>query len=145
MTPSDWLLLAVDLADPKPVQPVQLQKILFLLDRKLRPEQKQVDRIYAFAPYDYGPFDSKVYTDAEALAANGLIAISQPMGQTFKVYRVSDSGRECARDIARRIDAPVLTFAESVVKWAQGLTFNQLVSAIYRDYPEMKEHSVFKG
>ncbi len=50
MNNSDWLLLALDLAQPKAVQPVQIQKILFLLDRKLSAQQKGVGRIYNFTP-----------------------------------------------------------------------------------------------
>lgn len=145
MTPSDWLLLTVDLAHPRPVQPVQLQKILFLLDRKLSTHQKGMDGLYSFAPYDYGPFDSSVYSDAERLAALGLLSIERPVGQTFKQYQITEAGREKVKEVQGHVDPKVLDFARTLVKWCQGLSFNQLVSAIYRDYPEMKANSVFKG
>jgi hypothetical protein len=144
MKASDWLILVIDFAT-KPLQPVQLQKSLFLLDKKLAPHQKGVDRIYTFTPYDFGPFDSSVYSDAEFLAEQGLVVIERRPGQNYKQYQITKSGHAVAASLSEQLEPGVLQFARDIVKWCQGLTFNQLVSTIYREYPEMKEKSVFKG
>lgn len=145
MTPSDWLLLAVDTARPRALKPVQLQKTLFLLDRRLQPEQKGMPAIYAFAPYDYGPFDAAIYGDAEQLAASGLVTISRPEGSSYKSYGITDDGHDRAKAIAQTLPPNVLEFARQVVQWTMNLSFNQLVSAVYKEYPDMKVNSVFKG
>ena len=145
MTPSDWLLVTLDLAGQRALQPVQLQKCLFLLDKKLSAAQKGVDRIYSFTPYDYGPFDSTVYSDAENFSRDGLVEIFTAPGQSFKTYRISADGSGIAKGIASRISPEILEYAKSLVSWAQNLSFNQLVSAVYTEFPEMKANSVFRG
>src|SRR6266853_2035360 len=51
--------------------PVQVQKLLFLIDR-------EIPRLvggphFRFQPYDFGPFDSTVYEVLEALGRQGLV------------------------------------------------------------------------
>jgi uncharacterized protein YwgA len=142
---NDWLLLVAHLARPHSLQPVQLQKVLFLLDKKLAPGQKLVERIYAFEPYDYGPFDSTVYSDAEAFAEQGLMQIQRQPGQTYRRYAATDAGSARAQQIAQQLSPPVVGYAQQVVTWVRTLSFNQLVSAIYTEYPEMKANSVFRA
>lgn len=144
MQPKDWLVLAAAAAT-NPLQPVQIQKILFLLDKKLSPAQKRMARIYTFAPYDYGPFDASVYWDAERLEQEGMLTIERAPGQTFKQYRITDAGRVHAVAIEEQIDPAVRSYVGALVRWCQGLSFNQLVSAVYQEYPEMRENSVFRG
>jgi len=73
MERADWALVVIDAAKPKSLEPVHLQKILFLLDKNLKPKHLKVDRFYRFRPYDYGPFCSDIYGDVEALAESGLV------------------------------------------------------------------------
>ena len=83
MTPEDWTLLAIAAAQSKPLQPVHLQESLFLLSENLTRSQLQVDQFYTFRAYDYGPFCSDVYVDAEALCGEGLVR-SHPESGVFK-------------------------------------------------------------
>src|SRR5258706_16230856 len=53
--------------------PVQVQKLLFLLDRQI-PEHTGGPHFH-FEPYHYGPFDRNVYTQLDLLSARGLVAI----------------------------------------------------------------------
>ena len=141
----DWLLLVTHLAHPRALQPVQLQKALFLLDRKLSSMQKGTDRIYSFEPYDYGPFDAAVYGDAEALSHEGLMEIQLQPGQTYRRYAITPTGQTAGGAIAGRLDPGVLDYARALVDWVQRLSFNELVSAVYKEFPEMKARSVFRG
>src|SRR5436190_18669612 len=78
MEPKDWTLLVISAADSRGLSPVQLQKSLFLLERRLSeeaPAEKLGESFYEFVPYNYGPFDVKVYQDAEALEERGLVTI----------------------------------------------------------------------
>jgi uncharacterized protein len=145
MNHSDWLLIVADLAQPRPLTPVQLQKCLFLLDKKLSPAQKGAESIYQFTPYDYGPFDATVYQDAEGFASQGLMSIQKAPGQSFKTYSVTPAGHAQAQQVMEGLAPQIKEYARALVDWVQGLSFNQLVSAVYKEYPEMKANSVFRG
>lgn len=143
MKASDWTLLVIA-AGRIPLQPVQLQKALFLLGRNLPPKALRTETFYDFYAYDYGPFSTAVYSDAERLATEGLVAISQPPATRFKHFQVTETGAARAQDLRRGIDGPVLSYLDSVVAWVQSLSFNGLVSAIYAKYPDMRANSVFQ-
>ncbi len=48
--------------------------------------QLQVDPLYTFRAYDYGPFCSDVYVDAEALCGEGLVRIDRPSAVSYRLY-----------------------------------------------------------
>ena len=78
MNRKDYLLLVVAAAGSTPLTPVQLQKSLFLVKENL-PEIPVP--FYEFEPYDYGPFDVEVYSDADSLASEGLLlSVRSPLG-----------------------------------------------------------------
>jgi uncharacterized protein len=137
----DWTLLAIDLANGKGLSAVQLQKALFLLERGV-PQELGTSLFYHFSPYNYGPFDSTVYTDAEILSHEGLINITKPTGR-YTVYTVTPEGAVHAKELASKASPRAVQHLKNVVTWIQGLTFAQLLRAIYSRYPEMKANSVF--
>ena len=92
MTPKDWTLLAIAAAQSKPLQPVHLQESLFLLSENFTRSQLQVDQLYTFRAYDYGPFCSDVYVDAEALCGEGLVRVDRPSGVSYQLYCPTDEG-----------------------------------------------------
>ncbi len=139
MTPKDWTLLAIVAAHKDPLQPVQLQKSLFLIARNLQPDQ-----FYGFSPYDYGPFCSDVYTDAEGLEVEGLVAIRRPPESRFKLYQATEAGARHALVLERGLSPSAADYVKRVVAFTQGLSFNQLVSTIYKAYPDMRINSVFQ-
>ncbi len=144
MTPQDWTLLVIAAASGKPVQPVQLQKALFLISRGLNAQQRQTDAFYEFTPYDYGPFSSDVYRDAEALEESGFVKIVRPPETRYREYSVTATGMERAQELRRSLGAPAAGYLQRVVDFVRALSFNALVSAIYKAYPEMRANSVFQ-
>lgn len=143
LLPRDWTLMAIASAK-RPLQPVQLQKSLFLLARNLSREKLKTPVFYSFDAYDYGPFCSSVYSDSEALEAQGLVAIQRPPESRFKMYSIKEAGAERAADTRRVLDLDALKYLDTVVSFTQSLSFNQLVKSIYNAYPEMKANSVFE-
>lgn len=141
----DWLLLVIAAANGESVSPVQLQKGLFLIGRNLEPGQLRSKSFYDFKPYDYGPFDSNIYRDAEQLQAEGDVVITAPSTRTYREYVVTPAGLKKARAVKGQLDATTYDFLLKVVKWVRTLSFSELVRAIYRAYPEMKVKSVFQG
>src|SRR5947209_12101358 len=95
MEPNSWTLLVICAAKSNGLSPVQLQKSLFLLERRL-PQEELGNEFYQFTPYNYGPFDVKIYQDAEALEEIGLIIITQSESRRWKNYQATSSGLELA-------------------------------------------------
>src|SRR2546426_12591221 len=93
-----WVLLALRAAEGHTLTPVQLQKALFLLGKR-RP--KDVGHpFYHFRPYDYGPFDVAVYTDADQLADEGLVVIDRSRGDASRSFNLTDAGELEAERLA---------------------------------------------
>jgi len=120
--------------------PVQVVKMLFLI------EEEAKDGIggakFHFVPYDYGPFDQGVYVELNDLARQGLVEIieSRP-----RVYRLTELGRAEAAKAMARLDEKFSGLIYKFGKWMSGLTFAQLVTAIYDRYPKMRANSIFRG
>jgi len=143
MNPKDWTLLVIAARKGKPLQPVQLQKSLFLLKRNLSLSQLQVKKFYQFTPYDYGPFCSKIYSDAETLCLEGLVHIDR-LPIFYRLYSPTEDGIVAANQLMKTLSPETKDYLEKVVEWTSSLSFNELVSAIYRAYPDMKKNSVFQ-
>ena len=76
MTRQQLLLAILASAQGRPFSPVQLQKATFLVTKNIRGIVTKGARFH-FVPYDYGPFDLAVYSEAEQLAGVGGAAITQ--------------------------------------------------------------------
>jgi uncharacterized protein len=121
--------------------PVQVQKLLFLLDREIP------DMIggpyFNFMPYNYGPFDKSVYDELEALAADNFVAaVSQG---AWRRFCLTPAGQDHGD---RLLNALVPSAREYIVRaseFVRSQSFASLVAAIYKAYPEMKENSVFQN
>ena len=144
MNPKDWTLLVIAARNGKPLQPVQLQKSLFLLGRNLSVHQLQVESFYQFEPYDYGPFCSQVYSDAESLCFEGFVHIDCPISLSYRFYSATGEGIAKANELKKILSPETRDYLEKIVEWTSALSFNDLVSAIYSAYPDMKENSIFK-
>jgi len=136
----DWTLLAVAAAEGEPLTPVQLQKVLFLLGKHY--PRTTGPEFYHFSPYNYGPFSQRIYSDADALASQGLLRVSRRPGQNFDEYAITPHGVERARRLP--VAEPASKYLKDVVAWARKLSFRELVSAIYSRYPEQRVNSVFR-
>ena|SRR5438552_3244318 len=142
MRPGGWVLLALWAANHHSLSPVQLQKSLFLLGQ--RRKQDVGAGFYHFQPYDYGPFDVTVYTDADRLVEEGLVAIDRSMGRSLRRFSLTADGKVEAERLAATVPDGAVAYLRKVVPWAQGLSFNELVRAIYDAYPSTRVNSVFR-
>ncbi|HMF13229.1 MAG TPA: hypothetical protein VKE94_13020 [Gemmataceae bacterium] len=141
MTRSDWNLLVLAAASGERLQPVHLQKILFLLGENC--PRTTGSSYYRFAPYHYGAFDADVYRDAERLESQGLALMWRVPGG-WKEYAVSPAGLTRARELEARLSPAVRRYVQQLVNWARGLSFGDLVSAVYKAYPWTKANSIFR-
>lgn len=136
----DWTLLAIACADGDPLSPVQLQKVLFLLGREMPAEAGP--EFYKFRPYNYGPFDSAVYADAEALTDAGLVTLVPHW--RWNEYAATPEGMARAEQVRAAAPTAAHEYLSKVVAWARGLSFQDLVRAIYARYPDTRAKSIFE-
>ena len=136
----DVLLKIITAAEGDPISPVQLQKVAFLVGQECADYMPAP--YYKFEPYDYGPFSAKLYQDAEILEKQGLVSINVNSNGGWKEY--SATFRSSSEDTSS-IPEIVTDYIDRAVEWAMKLTFRELVSSIYDNYPEYRENSIFNG
>ncbi len=144
MNRRDLLLAMLACSEGRPYTPVQIQKALFLVSQQM---PRLVDRRsrFNFEPYDFGPFDSDIYVEAEDLKKAGDVVIAPSATGRWSTYAVSDSGLQKARQLLDGLNAPTREYLHQVSAWVRSKTFSGLVKSIYEAYPNMKENSIFRG
>lgn len=135
----DEIVLIVLASAKKPLTPVQLQKSVFLLQ-----EMTDVTEIFEFSAYDYGPFCSGVYRTAEQLQSNGLAEIRQPLERGFRLYEATESGRQEGKSVLSSLPKNLADYIAQLVSWVSNLSFQDLVKAVYKQFPAYKQNSIFK-
>jgi len=143
MKRQQWALLALSSSPDGALAPVQVQKAMFLLAQNACPRPSD-GPFYNFQPYHYGPFDSEVYADLDRLIDYGLVKRVKSKRYSGTEYQITEFGKVEAVRAARTQDA-IVTYLHAVVVWMRPLTFTQLVSAIYNQYPKFREKSIFRG
>ena len=118
--------------------PVRVQKLFFLIDREI--PQFIDGPHFRFEPYHYGPFDKAVYEELERLAERGKINIDTT--GRYNQYSVTNSGHERSVSILRALPTPAARYMEDAAKWIRFVPFKHLLSAIYRQYPDMAVNSI---
>lgn len=122
--------------------PVQIQKLLFLIDKNVA--QLIEGPFFNFQPYAYGPFDKQICELLELLNQEGDIeAIRNPYLKWVK-YRLTPQGQRKGEAILSLINKEAKTYIVKLSEFVRSLKFTELVSAIYKAYPEMKINSVFQ-
>lgn len=120
--------------------PVQVQKLFFLIDQNI---SKLVDGPYFnFIPYNYGPFDKDVYEELEELATIGSVAIHHE--KNWNNYKLTESGQKLGDTLLASLPKEAQDYIKKISAFVRSLTFTQLVSAVYKAYPEMRANSVFQ-
>ena len=140
MTKKEIVLAALAPAKTSEHSPVQVQKLLFLIDANLA--STLGGPFFSFKPYHYGPFDKGVYEALEELASEGLVEIC--LDRHWKSYRLTEAGERKALEIFENLPANARDYISKVSAFVRHTTFSQLVSSIYKAYPEMRKNSVFQ-
>ena len=118
--------------------PVQLQKLLFLIDREI-PEYVGGPH-FRFKPYYYGPFDKEVYAEIFALARGRFVNIDTT--ERYCLFLLTGSGSALGTNILTGLAAPVSRYLGEASEWVRALSFRQLLTAIYSYFPDMAIHSL---
>lgn len=145
LRPRQKFMLAALAADPGgSFAPVQVQKLFFLLDENL-PDETDGKR-FNFRPYDFGPFDKEVYGELEAMEKQGLIEIVADASKAHRrLYVLTAKGMRCGRRHLGEYGDATTSYMTRLSDWVRSVSFADLVGTIYREFPHMKERSVFSS
>jgi uncharacterized protein len=141
MTKRNLLLAALAAGGGEKHTPVQVQKLIFLVEKNVGEELGGAS--FSFVPYDYGPFDASIYDVLRALEAEGL-AKGEPTPRGWKTYALTPEGQEQGRRLLEGLPGRARKYIDEVSNFVRRLSFADLVSSVYKAYPEMKVHSVFR-
>jgi len=98
---------------------------------------------FDFQPYNYGPFDKNIYAELMGLFSEGCVDVIPE--NTWLSYRLTEKGQELADKILGSFQEKAQKYIKVISEFVRSLPFEQLVTAIYKAYPEMKENSVFQS
>jgi hypothetical protein len=62
----------------------------------------------------------------------------------YRTYTIAAQGAVEAERLRQQVDANAAKYVDDVVRWVLPKSFGDLVRAIYKTYPEMRQNSVFK-
>lgn len=142
---SAWLVLLLDrdalnATGPEELDPVRIQKGMFLLSQR-----GPARGLYTFRAYDWGPFSSAIYTDLETLTRQGYLDEQRVAGRTWSTYRVTPAGHELASGMAFQIGDDRVRWLRSAREFLTTRSFAQLLRDIYAEYPGFAVNSRFSG
>lgn len=141
MNKREILLAALATGGKHSYTPVQIQKLLFLIEKNVAASIG--GPFYDFQPYDYGPFDASVYSEVRALVRDGD-ASEEVTGANWKCHTLTDQGVEKGAQLLAQLPENAADYLRRAGEFVRGLSFSELVSSIYKAYPDMKANSVFR-
>lgn len=142
MTKEEIILAALASCNDE-LSPIQLQKLFFLLDMQVG---KQLGGpFFNFVPYNYGPFDKGIYETYQQLSNAGYTTIRQKMTARYSYYGLTDTGRQRGNELLQQMNNQHSTYIHSLARFVETTSFDDLLRAVYKAYPDMATNSVFKG
>ena len=121
--------------------PVQVQKLLFLIDRRIPAAVNGPH--FNFQPYHYGPYDRAVYGELNVLAAAGLVDIDDR--HSVRSFALTVAGQREGERLLNDLEPKARSFVVRISEFVRNASFSDLVSAIYREFPDMRVNSVFQS
>jgi hypothetical protein len=136
----DVVLLLVDGATgPYPLDRFRVMKGCFLVDQ-LGGERWQ--DLFHFRAYDYGPFDSSIYTVRDALKSAGLIEV-RGRGR-YESYALTSQGRKRVRALNATLGQKSADWVRKIGRWVTSKSFSQIAHEVYARYPKYATRSVLR-
>lgn len=140
-------LVLLGVEDEEPVEGrTRLQKLMFLIQKRLEEQGEQLSWGYQFRPYDYGPFAKELYDDLDRLRRRDFVAEREQRLDDDVIqydYVLTPKGEKCIRE---RLGEPHLEglaeTAEAVKDDFNDIPLQQLIDYVYSEYPEYAENSV---
>ena len=117
--------------------PVQIQTLLFLIDREIPGDIGGPH--FEFQPYHYGPYDRAVLAVAKRQEGDAKVVVDR--NGPYRLYLLSEAGLREGLIALKRMPKAASRYMAKASEWVLSQTFGTLVSAIYRHYPDMAVNS----
>ena len=120
--------------------PIQLQNLLFLIDRTV--SHRIGGPFFRFEPHDYGPFDGAIHGVIRGMmgASNAPDDSSLPHLR----YRLSDAGHERGQAVLGSLPQPVSDYFGRAARWVRLMPHRRMLAAMHREYPEIMVNCVVR-
>jgi uncharacterized protein YwgA len=132
---SEIILNVLGLVPTEQFSPVQIQKLFFLLDKKLG------FGCFNFQAHLYGPYDKGLTDALKRMSVSGK-SIDMKNIDGLLYYQINSNS---IPDTSRFLDRGKREFIINMVSFVKSLSFKQLCMAIYNEFPDMAKNSVFFG
>lgn len=130
------LLIAAGADGSFPLDPIRLMKGCFLVSQLGTAEWKT---LFNFRPYDYGPFDSTVYSARDALVAHSLLAVD--WSNRYGSYSLTDRGRERVQQLRQVVGDFAADWFTHIGRYVTDRSFTRLLDEIYAKFPDYATRS----
>jgi uncharacterized protein YwgA len=143
MNRNDFVLAVFASSNNASYSPVQIQKLFFLIEKKI-PELSE-NNYFNFTPYNYGPFDPVIYDVISELISSGNLKTINDADSRIIKYNTTNKGQIRGEQILQSLGVNAAGKIKILSDFVRRLSFSELVSAIYKEYPDMKKYSIFRG
>lgn len=126
------------------LDPIRVQKGLFILAKETPQDWLPSEARYSFEPYHYGPYSSTLYHDLDELDRLGYVAATVVPGRSWNYYSLSSEGARLYQQVSEKMDPKTVEYFRRIRKFIDKLSFRKLLTAVYEQYPDYAVNSVFK-
>lgn len=118
---------------------IRIMKGLFLWSQE-GPESSR--HLFAFRPYDFGPFDTSIYQDLDSLVATGIVSIEEIAGSSRRLFRLTPSGVRQFDLLKTEALTGEIEQLQDIKLRVTSMGFADLLKHVYAKYPEFAVNSV---
>jgi uncharacterized protein YwgA len=158
----ELLLLLLYLDDKKSINGhTKFQKMVFLFEEEIYKKHgfnKLMKNLFCFEAYHYGPYSKRLAKDLDFLNNYGFIDVqnysldnsteyleSDEQEKNYFEYSITATGVKYVEEkILKKLDQFQIEVLESVKKGVNAMKIDDLLSYVYRNYPQMTKKSLIR-
>ncbi len=138
------LLMFLGVDGEQGIDPVRVQKGLFIMAMETPKDWLPTEARYRFEPYHYGPYSAEIQYDLDKLEGYGLVEATRVIGRSWNYYSLTPEGAQLSSEVAEATNPKVVEYTQKLRDFVGNLTFRNLLTTVYRNYPDYAVNSVFK-
>ncbi len=140
----------------------KLQKMVFLFEKEIYKKygfDKLIQNLFNFEAYYYGPYSKRLAKDLDFLNNYGFIEIqnynidsateyleNDEKEKNYYEYSITATGEKYVEEqvLEKKIDKFQIEALESLKKGVVSMNIDDLLSYVYRNYPDMTKNSLIR-
>lgn len=139
MDKMEFILKVFSIFPDIPLSHFQVQKLFFLIEKRLYDKYGNKVKYFNFEPYYYGPFDENLTHYLDICTDEGYLLASK--NNQINYYRLNKSKTV---DVSNFLDSKAREYIKNkLVEFIRNVRFKELCFSIYEEFPEMAKNSIF--